>query len=123
MGRSFQLHQDFLFAIDNRREQLRVILLSNTNAVDIAALERNFGLLSWADDHILSYEVHLKKPDPAIYEYALDAFDLNPATTFFVDDLPENIAAAMKSGIQAEVFESSIQAVNALDRFLNHSNN
>ena len=121
MGMSFGLNRELQKYIDSLRSELQVILLSNTNALDIPALERRFNLVSWADEAILSYQIHLKKPDPAIYQYALETFDLHPNRTFFLDDLPENIAAARDAGILSEVFRSNPQAKRALTNFL-HGN-
>lgn len=118
MGQSFQLNRELKEHIDAHREHVQVIILSNTNALDIAAIERSFSLISWADAAVLSYEIHLKKPDSRIYHHTLDEYKLMPAHTFFLDDRPENIQAARDVGIRAEVFESTAQAIHSIDKFL-----
>lgn len=118
MGRSFQLNCELKDFIDAHRKNLQVILLSNTNALDIAAIEQSFALISWADAAVLSYEVHLQKPDPEIYRYTENRYELMPAHTFFIDDRPENIEAAREAGWRAEQFESNTQALYAIDKFL-----
>lgn len=53
---------------------------------------------------VVSWEVHLCKPDPAIYRALLERYGLKPEETVFTDDMPENIEAAQKLGIQAHQF-------------------
>ncbi len=51
------------------------------------------------DDIILSGDIHLVKPDPDIYQYTIDRFDLDPANTAFIDDQYVNVRAAKKCGL------------------------
>ena len=53
---------------------------------------------------IVSGEVKLLKPDPAIYWLALDRFGLRPAETLFVDDRRINVEAALAVGMRAHLF-------------------
>ena len=53
---------------------------------------------------IVSGEVKLLKPDPAIYYLALDRFGLRPADTLFVDDRQINVDAALAVGMRAHLF-------------------
>ncbi|WP_448659270.1 HAD family hydrolase [Sphingomonas sp. CJ99] len=55
-------------------------------------------------DIVVSGEEKLVKPDPAIYRLALDRFGLAPGDAVFVDDNPDNIAAASAMGIDAVLF-------------------
>ena len=55
-------------------------------------------------DIIVSGEVRLLKPDPAIYWLALDRFGLRPAETLFVDDRRINVEAALAVGMRAHLF-------------------
>ncbi|WP_166975244.1 HAD family hydrolase [Brevibacterium atlanticum] len=56
------------------------------------------------EDVIVSGREKLIKPDPAIFELLLERFDLDPAKTLFVDDLPANIEAARQLGFIGHVF-------------------
>ena len=40
------------------------------------------------------------KPDPAIYRIACEQFGIEPATTFFIDDLLPNIETARALGFR-----------------------
>src|SRR4051812_22001556 len=55
-------------------------------------------------DIVVSGEVKLLKPDPAIYWLALDRFALRPADALFVDDREINVAAALAVGMKAHLF-------------------
>ncbi len=53
---------------------------------------------------VVSGEVKLLKPDPAIYWLALDRFSLRPSETLFVDDRRINVEAALAVGMRAHLF-------------------
>ena len=58
-------------------------------------------------DIVVSGEVKLLKPDPAIYFLALDRFALNPRGALFVDDRQINVDAAKAVGMHAVLFTSA----------------
>ena len=53
---------------------------------------------------VVSGQVKLLKPDPAIYFLALDRFGLRPRQALFVDDRQINIAGAEAVGMHAHLF-------------------
>ena len=55
-------------------------------------------------DIVVSGEVRLLKPDPAIYYLALDRFGLKPADALFVDDREINVEGAIAVGMKAHLF-------------------
>lgn len=65
---------------------------------------REAALLAPFRDILVSGEVKLLKPDPAIYALALARFGLAPADAVFVDDRPENVAGAEAAGMHAHRF-------------------
>ncbi|MEG0803783.1 MAG: HAD family phosphatase [Pygmaiobacter sp.] len=56
---------------------------------------------------IASCEVHLLKPERAIFTCLLDTYQLNPTETVFVDDLKENIDAAAELGFTTIPFKNT----------------
>jgi epoxide hydrolase-like predicted phosphatase len=70
-------------------------LLSNSwgDATTYARLDELF------DTWVISSEVGLRKPDPAIYELAAERLGLPPKTCVFVDDLPGNLKPARALGM------------------------
>ncbi|MHB8588277.1 MAG: HAD family hydrolase [Candidatus Dormibacteraceae bacterium] len=56
------------------------------------------------DDIVISAEVGLRKPEPAIYRLALQHLGVEPAETLFIDDLQRNVDAARMLGLHAHRF-------------------
>lgn len=56
---------------------------------------------------VVSGQVQLRKPDPAIYKLALEQFGLAPGEALFVDDLAGNADAATQSGMIGHQFLSA----------------
>ncbi len=59
---------------------------------------------AWIDDfphHTWSHSLKLAKPEPAIYRHAVDGLQTPPENILFLDDKPDNIAAAESLGLQA----------------------
>ncbi len=56
---------------------------------------------------VVSGEVRLLKPDPAIYFLALDRFGLRPEDALFVDDRLINVEAAEAVGMRAHLFTTA----------------
>jgi putative hydrolase of the HAD superfamily len=65
-------------------------------------------------DYILSYEFKSMKPDPAIYNDAIEAAGLPANQIFFVDDRQENVDGAIDAGIDAVLYESAGQVIGEL---------
>jgi putative hydrolase of the HAD superfamily len=61
---------------------------------------RTFGLAAIFDDFFSSCYTGRRKPDPAAYRAALDITHRTPDETLFLDDRPENVAAAEALGIR-----------------------
>jgi putative hydrolase of the HAD superfamily len=51
-----------------------------------------------------SSEVGMRKPDPAIFEHTCALLDVEPTAAVFLDDLPENVAAAAALGLETVEF-------------------
>jgi 2-haloacid dehalogenase len=58
-------------------------------------------------DVVVSGEVKLLKPDPAIYWLALDRFRVRPADALFIDDRAINVAAAEAIGMKTHLFTTA----------------
>ena len=76
-------------------------LLSNTNDMHVEGLFRDFDVFGCITTGVYSHEVQASKPDPRIYAIACEKCGIEPATTFFIDDLAANIEAARAAGFQA----------------------
>ena len=89
------------------RGKYMVYLLSNTNSIHWdyvcknAFNYRGFRVNDYFEETFLSYEMHLAKPDKAIYEKVLQDANLLPEETLFIDDSEANCKAAEEVGIHA----------------------
>jgi putative hydrolase of the HAD superfamily len=97
-----------------RAAGLTTALLSNMTFDMAAHVRSRFGWLAHFDHQVLSCELRLVKPDPAIFQRCLAAVGARPAEALFVDDRAENVAAARAEGICAIQFQSREQLGRAL---------
>ncbi|NOY12719.1 MAG: HAD-IA family hydrolase [Deltaproteobacteria bacterium] len=75
-----------------------VYLLSNTSELHWRHIQQAYGLDKICHDRLASYEVGVMKPAPEIFAAACGRFDLCPETSVFVDDLEDNVRAAVACG-------------------------
>lgn len=79
-----------------------VYILSNWDAESFEYIQRRHKkFFAQFSGIVLSGECGLLKPDPAIYNYMLDTYNLDPATCFFIDNQHENITGAQNVGINS----------------------
>ncbi|HKE45403.1 MAG TPA: HAD-IA family hydrolase [Steroidobacteraceae bacterium] len=95
-------------------ERYRVHLLSNVGDLHWDHLTRSFGLDRLGHGTLPSYLAGYMKPNPAIYAEAERRFGLSPSTTVFIDDLPDNVAAARGRGWHGIEHKSHALTVRAL---------
>jgi 2-haloacid dehalogenase len=94
--------------------------LSNFSTEAYPVARARFSFLEWFDDVVISGEVGLVKPDPRIFELAIERCGLAPARTVFIDDMAANVAAARGCGfialqfIDAERLRSDLRALEVL---------
>jgi putative hydrolase of the HAD superfamily len=70
------------------------------------------------DGVVISGEVGLRKPDPAIYELGAESIGLTPDQCVFVDDLPFNLKPAAELGMATIHHTSAEQTVGELEPLL-----
>jgi epoxide hydrolase-like predicted phosphatase len=70
------------------------------------------------DAVVISGEVGLRKPDPAIYRLAAEQLKLPPERLVFVDDLPGNLKAARALGMVTIAHRDPERTVAELERAL-----
>ena len=75
-----------------------------------------FGLADSFQAFFSSCYLGLRKPDPKIYQVALDVLQRDPEDTAFIDDRAENAAAAAKLGIHAIHYTGSEELARELER-------
>lgn len=58
------------------------------------------------DGLVISYQIHMLKPDPAIFRKTAGILGIDPAETVFIDDSLPNVEGAKKAGMEAYHFTS-----------------
>ncbi|MCA8881009.1 MAG: HAD family phosphatase [Rhodobacteraceae bacterium] len=88
-----------------RERGVPVYALSNFGIESFALAEEHFDFLSEFDRRFISGHMGVTKPDPAIYAMVEAETGLAPGRLLFVDDKPENIAAAAARDWQTHLFD------------------
>ncbi len=84
-----------------------IFVLSNTNPIMWRGIIANeFGKEGlrredYFDGIVTSFDAKALKPDPAIFEYAIENLAIDPAETLFFDDSASNVEAAKALGFNA----------------------
>lgn len=81
------------------RPHYKLSILSNADLRLRARLERD-GLHALFDDLVVSAEVGMAKPDPAVFRLAAERLGVAPAECVFVDDWDQNVEAARALGMR-----------------------
>ncbi len=100
------------------RSRVRVGMITNAWPGIRRYLVDEFKIADAFDPLIVSAETGIAKPDPRIYQLALERLGVEPAEAVFVDDFEDNAAGARWVGMQAVHFTSTPQAIAALRALL-----
>lgn len=111
------VNTDVVAMIRRTRRCVPVGLLSNAHDALSADLEY-LGLADLFDLVVCSAEIGLVKPDPAVYRETVRLFNVAPGNCFFTDDRPDNVLAARRAGIDAELFTDAATLAVQLERRL-----
>jgi putative hydrolase of the HAD superfamily len=92
---------DVLF--DLRDGGTRMALLSNAGA-DFGSYFRHSPLGALFEAVFVSGELNMLKPDPQIFQHAMDALGITPEQTVFIDNKEVNVRGAESLGITGHVY-------------------
>ena len=99
--------ENFQFLMDIKK-RYNTYLLSNTNATHIPfyfqKLKEWFGIESmdvFFKKTYYSHQIHLRKPDTAVFDFVCSDAGLEKRETLFIDDSPQHIIGARKAGLRA----------------------
>jgi putative hydrolase of the HAD superfamily len=95
----------------------RTAILSNGVPEIMSRVRAERALESWFDAVLVSYEVGLCKPDPAIYRACLERVGVEAGQALFVDDRVENLRGAESVGLQTYHFTGD-SSISGLKRIL-----
>jgi putative hydrolase of the HAD superfamily len=91
------------------RPGLKLYGLSNMSTAVFAHLNRAHDFFGLFDGIVVSADVNLLKPEPAIYEHLRERFALDFGECVFIDDLHRNVESARRCGLPAIRFETTEQ--------------
>ncbi|MBP7706322.1 MAG: HAD family phosphatase [Candidatus Aminicenantes bacterium] len=99
-----------------KRAGYRTLLLSNTDPERFAFVRRRFPEVLFFDGYVLSYELKLLKPDPAIYRAAVRQAGSEPGRCVFIDDMEENVAGAKAAGLSGILYRPETDLAGELKK-------
>lgn len=100
-----------------RMQGLVAALATNQQAYRAAFMSDRLGYRDAFDHLFYSCELGHAKPSSGFFEAVLERLALRPPQVLFLDDHPDNVAAARQIGLKAEVFDAD-QGPAALSRLL-----
>jgi HAD superfamily hydrolase (TIGR01509 family) len=111
-------HELFAFAALLKQAGYRIGLLSNTESPAMEFFfEQGYDMF---DETVFSCAEASAKPEPTIYERALERLDVLGKEAFFIDDRADFVAGAQKAGLHAVVYHSLDQVKKDLAARLNN---
>ncbi|MGB6430376.1 MAG: HAD family phosphatase [Candidatus Acidiferrales bacterium] len=81
------------------RARARLGLISNTDPLHVAYMEKNLSFMRYFPVRVYSCRVGICKPAPGIYLRALQEIGVAAGETLYVDDIEENVQAAREIGM------------------------
>ena len=90
--------------VSGEEPRYQIYGLTNWSMETFPEARRRFGILQMIDRYVVSAQERLIKPDPRLFKVLLDRYGLKAEECTFVDDNPDNVAAARKMGMKGIVF-------------------
>ena len=97
----FYVDQELVADIRVYRQRFKTALLSNYSDALRPMLSGPWRMDGALDEIIISCEVRMVKPEPGIYQYALEKLGTAPQETIFIDDREINVVGAQTLGMHA----------------------
>lgn len=95
-----------------KREGLRIFGLTNWSDETFSRVRNDYPIISLIEDMVVSGQEKLMKPDPKIFEIAVNRFCVKLDETLFVDDNQANVDAARAFGLNAVQFTGASELRN-----------
>lgn len=113
---TLELEEDMIAAVERARHSgLKTALLSNSWGMGLYP-RRTLDRI--CDVVVISGEVGLRKPDPAIFTMTTDQLSLEPETCVFVDDHPGHLKAAQAAGMTTVLHKTPPETISELEGLL-----
>lgn len=109
---------ELLRYIGQLRKHYKTAVLSNANQGVVSSRIGREWLERCFDKVVVSAEVGLIKPDPAIYHYTAEQLGVSPGECIFIDDRSANLHAARELGMSTILYKGFSGAKHELERLL-----
>jgi len=113
-----KLDMDLVNFIRTLRQDYCTVVLSNYMAVLRGRITEEWQIDDAFHHLIISAEVGMMKPDPGIYQLALETVGCAPEEAVFIDDFIENVEGARDVGVHGILFTHPQQAMTSLNEVL-----
>lgn len=90
--------------LENLSKRYTLAVLSNTDPIHVAELEKKFDFFRFFPQRIYSCVVGASKPSPVIFREALIACKVTADNAVYIDDIPAYVEAAKQLGMSGIVF-------------------
>ena len=94
----------------------KLFALTNWSGEKFPIVRKQYAFYNRFIDILVSGDEKLIKPNPKIYQLAIERFNIIPENTLFIDDNANNILAAQEQGFQVVHFKSAEDITNYLDQ-------
>ncbi|MBR2258013.1 MAG: HAD family phosphatase [Blautia sp.] len=95
-----------------------VYLLSNYSRQMLGTHTGGAAFHDYLDGGVISYQVHVIKPDEQIYRKLLEKYGLSARESIFFDDRSDNVEAALALGMGGIVVTDEQQLIKELERLI-----
>jgi HAD superfamily hydrolase (TIGR01509 family) len=102
----------------SRIKKYKLYLLSNTDAPHMNFIDKNFPYVRILKTRVLSYKVHMYKPQKKIFRYMLEKYKLEPGSTLLIDDMKDNIKSASSLGMNVIHYKVHKKFMSEFSRIL-----
>lgn len=114
---------DRLELLNQLKNRYRIFLLSNTNETHITRFEEDLyqqhgykNLEPFFEKVYYSCRIGMRKPDREIFDFVLKENSLNASETIFIDDSPQHIEGALKTGIKAHLLAKNKDVISLIEQ-------
>ena len=90
---------DAFDVLERLRARYQLLVLTNTNILHDEHVRQRWPAFGRVHHWVASYQVGCRKPEPKIFQLALQQAGVPANATLYIDDLEEHIAAATQLGI------------------------
>jgi FMN phosphatase YigB (HAD superfamily) len=110
----FELDEDMASLGEQLSEDYGTWLVSNTSEAHYQWIINKFPRVLFYRDAALSFNLRVMKPSGKYYSLLIEKFGIDPARAVFIDDIQENVEAAIRAGMKGIVFRGQDRLVAEL---------